>query len=76
MGGANPFRSLRYPITVAIRLKTEDAEKLNNLAREKGYAGKDIDHLGKKLKQPKSGAARLAREIIEKYLTDLDNIKK
>ena len=74
--GDSPLRVLRYNRVVSISLKIADGERLDRLAREKGYGGSDTDAMGKKLKQPKSGASRLAREIIEDWLTkDLPKTK-
>ena len=64
---SSPLQPKRYPKQIAVWLSVEDYAELCRIARNMGY-GSHWQDLGIKLKQPKTGAARLVREIIEDFL--------
>ena len=60
----SPLRPKIFTRFFSVRFKPEDVEKLQQIARNKGY-GKSDDKLNK---QPRSGVTRLIREIVEGWL--------
>lgn len=68
MGGESPIRPQIYTRFFSVRFKPEDVEKLNEIARKKGYYSKEGSY-GNKLKQPRTGVTRVIREIVEEFLT-------
>ena len=64
MSGESPLRPQVYTRFFSVRFKPEDVEKLQRIAKEKGYSTPDE----KLNKQPRSGITRLVREIVEGYL--------
>jgi len=65
--GGSPLQPLRYTKQVSVWLTPEDYDKLCKAAKKLGYGSEDPYHI-KNLKKPKTGAARLIREVLEKYL--------
>ena len=60
----SPIRPQIFTRFFSIRFKPEDVEKLQRIARGKGYGTPD-DKLNK---QPRSGITRLIREIVVEWL--------
>jgi hypothetical protein len=65
--GGSPLKPKTYTKVITINMKPETYDKLVEIATKKGYVH-DTDCFKHKLKVPKIGVGKVAREIIEESL--------
>lgn len=71
----SPLQPLRYNKQVTFWISEEIYIRLCKIASDKGYGSNWKEIPGVVLKRPKTGAARLVREIVESYILNLPKSK-